>query len=188
MGLSWASRVDTMTQTYNPIVRTFGQVRAALVAATGAARRDVRPGTSLDDLLPVRCRRDLWRRLRRDRPRVPALELPPAIRALVFWAVPVGAVAAALWSWELAALLTAVPLGLELFRVSRPWAVEFPLGLRTAGELALYLTRFADHRDSGYRWTRTEVTTKVRMIVAESLGIRLDQVRPESTLVELIGD
>ncbi|HEY1378194.1 MAG TPA: hypothetical protein VGF55_15450 [Gemmataceae bacterium] len=174
-----------MTQAYNPIVRTFGQLRAALVATTGTARRDVRPGTPLDDLLPVRYRRELWHRLRQDRPRVPALELPPAVRALVVWAVPVGAVAAALWSWELAALLTAVPLGWKLYHVSRPWAVEFPLGLRTVGELALYLTHFGDHRDSGYRWTHAEVTMKVRMIVAESVGLRLDQVRPESSLIEL---
>jgi hypothetical protein len=93
------------------------------------------------------------------------------------------AVALGVQAWT--GLLAVVPLGLLTFMASRPWAVEFPLGLRTAGELSLYLTRFGEHRESGYRWTSNEVAVKVRMVMAESLGLPLDRVRPECTLAEL---
>jgi hypothetical protein len=174
-----------MAQGYNPIVRTFGQFRAALTRTTGIARQEVRPGTPLENLLPVRRRREIWRGLRRAGVRVPALELPPVAGAIIGWSVPIGAAALALWSGEWAALLSAFPFGLRAYWASRPWAVEFPLGMQTAGELAIYLTCFRDHRDSGYRWTHNEITTKVRMIMAECLNLRLDQVRPESSWVEL---
>jgi hypothetical protein len=174
-----------MAQVYNPIVRTFRQFRAALSRATGIARHQIRPATPLEDLLPVRRRREIWRGLRREGVRVPALELPQVAGAIVGWSVPLGAAALALWSGEWAALLSVFPFGLRAYWASRPWAVEFPLGMQTAGELAIYLTCFRDHRNSGYRWTHNEITTKVRMIMAECLGLRLDQVRPESTCVEL---
>jgi hypothetical protein len=52
--------------------------------------------------------------------------------------------------------------------------------------MVLYLTSFREHRGSGYRWTRNEIATKVRLIVAESLGVPLDAVQPETTLEELV--
>ena len=42
------------------------------------------------------------------------------------------------------------------------------------GELVIYATRFSEHKDSGYQWTRNEIAMKVRMIVAESAGMPLD--------------
>src|SRR5262249_7512827 len=71
--------------------------------------------------------------------------------------------------------------------VSRRRAVHLPLGLRTVGELVLYSTCFREHRGSGYRWTANEVATKVRLVLAESLGVPLDAVRPENTLAEMGG-
>jgi hypothetical protein len=81
--------------------------------------------------------------------------------------------------------MLALPLGLAEHWLSRRRAVHFPFGLRTVGEVVLYLTSFREHKSSGYRWTRNEIATKVRLIFAESLGLPLDAVRPESTLAEL---
>ena len=83
------------------------------------------------------------------------------------------------------ALFVALPVTILVYWTSRRRAVHFPLGLRTVGEFVIYLTRFGDHKESGYRWTRNEITLKVRMIVAESVGLPLEAVQPETRLTEL---
>ncbi|WP_149114076.1 acyl carrier protein [Limnoglobus roseus] len=60
-----------------------------------------------------------------------------------------------------------------------------PPFVRTVGELTMYGTRFREHVSSGYSWSHGDVTLKVRLIVAEALGLPLEQVRPETTFVEL---
>jgi hypothetical protein len=44
---------------------------------------------------------------------------------------------------------------------------------------------FSRHKASGYRWTRNEIALKVRLVIAESLDLSLDDVQPEKSLVEL---
>jgi hypothetical protein len=92
----------------------------------------------------------------------------------------------ALWLRQWPAVLIAFPLGLWEYWTSRPRAVHSPLGLRTVGELVLYTTSFREHKRSGYRWTHNEIAMKVRLIIAENLGVPLDAVRPETTLAELV--
>jgi hypothetical protein len=175
-----------MAQTYNPIVRTFGRFRAGLVSSLGLTRQEVRPGTLLETLLPVRQRREVWRRLRQQGLRMPALGLSPQDRAQYAVGTLKAAVSFALWLQNWPALLVVFPLlGLLAYGMSRRQAVHFPLGLKTVGEMVLYLTCFREHSGSGYRWTRNEISTKVRLLVAECLGRSLDEVRPESTLAEL---
>jgi hypothetical protein len=175
-------------QYYNPIVRTFDRFRAGLVGSLDLARHDVRPGTPLETLIPVQQRRQVWRQLRRQGLSVPPLELSRRSRA---WAVlgvlkTAASFALALQRWP--ALLVVLPLGLVAYGLTRTQAVHFPLGLRSVGEMVLYLTCFREHRGSGYRWTRNEISIKVRLIVAESLGYPLDAVRPETTFAELGAD
>jgi hypothetical protein len=172
-------------QKYNPIVRTFGHFRAELVSSLDLARHEVRPAAQLETLIPIQKRREVWRRLRRQGLRVPTLELTPRVRALNTLGVLKTAFSFALGLQKWPALLVAFPLGLVVYWASRRRAVHFPLGLRTVGEMVLYLTSFREHQPSGYRWTRNEISTKVRLIIAESLNLTLDTVQPESTLEEL---
>jgi hypothetical protein len=174
-----------MPPQYNPIVRTFGRFRAALVSSVGLARHQVHPEASLESLIPAHRRREVWRHLRRQGLRVPALELAPRERLWQVFGVLKTAVSLALWLRRWPALLVAFPLGLVAYGLSRRRAVHFPLGLRTVREVVLYVTSFREHSDSGYRWTSNEIATKVRLIVAESLGLPLDAVQPEKTLAEL---
>jgi hypothetical protein len=174
-----------MPQEYNPIVRTFCRFRAGLVDALGLDRHEVRPGAALADLIPVRRRRDVWRRLRREGLRVPGLELSPQARARATLGVLKTVVSLALSLQQWSALLSGLPLGLAAYWLTRRQAVHFPLGITTVGEMVIHLTSFREHKASGYRWTRGEIETKVRLVVAESLGLPLDAVRPESTLAEL---
>lgn len=174
-----------MPPAYNPIVRTFNSFRAGLVGSLGLARHDVRPDSPLEALIPVRSRRYVWRRLRREGLRVPALRLSRAARAWNAFGVVKTAVSFALWLGKWPALLLVFPLWLAAYWLTRPQAVHFPPGITTVGEMVLYLTSFREHRDSGYRWTHNEVAFKVRLVVAESLNLPLDAVRPECTLAEL---
>jgi transposase InsO family protein len=149
-----------MSPQYNPVVRTFGRLRAGLLDSLGVDRREVRPDTPLDDLIPARERREVWRRLRRQGLRVPALRLTRAERAWGLFGVlkTTASLALGLRSW--AALLAALPLGLVAYFASRRRAVHLPLGPRTVGEMVLYLTSFPEHRHSGYRWTRSETNSR----------------------------
>ena len=79
-------------------------------------------------------------------------------------------------------------MAMAVYRANRRRAVGLPLGMQNVGELVIYMTRFSEHKESGYRWTRNEIELKVRLIIAECLGIDLDAVRPECTLVELGAD
>src|SRR5262245_4949215 len=53
-----------MALSYNPIVRTFGQVRAVLVGVLGVDRRVVCPATPLDALIPAERHREFLDGLR----------------------------------------------------------------------------------------------------------------------------
>src|SRR6185312_12661209 len=174
-----------MPAAYNPIVRNFCRLRAGLVDQLGVARHEVRPGTTLDALLPIRVRREVWEQLRRQGLRLPALELSGRDHTRNFWVVLRATVSSAVYLQRWSALILAVPLAMVVAWVTRRRAVHFPLGLRTVGELAIYATPFGEHKDSGYRWTRNEIALKVRMTVAESVGLPLEEVQPETKLNEL---
>jgi hypothetical protein len=174
-----------MPEAYNPIVRTFCQFRAGLLSCVDVSRHEVRPGTPLETLLPVTRRREVWRQLRRQGLRLPALELSERDRGRNLLRVLRAAVSTAFYLQRWYALLLAFPLALAVYWASRRRAVHFPLGLSTVGELVIYATCFAEHKGSGYRWTRNEIALKVRLIVAESVGLPLEAIQPERTLAEL---
>lgn len=170
---------------YSPIVRTFCRFRAGLLASLDVARHDVRPATPLESLLPVERRRAVWEQLRREYLRLPELELSARDRRRNLLSITRMVVSAAvsLRSWQ--ALLLAFPLALAVHWATRRRAVHFPLGLKTVGEVVIYATSFPEHKDSGYRWTRNEIALKVRMIVAESAGLPLEAIQPETRFAEL---
>jgi hypothetical protein len=174
-----------MVSHYNPIVRTFDQLKDVLSRMTDTPAEQIVPGESLEKLLPLEVRRALWRELRREGLDVPGLQLPSAFGLTAAGSVLLRTLTLTVLLRNLWALLTGLPLGVVTFLLTRPWAVRFPLGLRTAGELALWATRYSDHTDSGYNWTEEEIATKVRMVLAVSLNRQLDEIHMESTLDEL---
>jgi hypothetical protein len=174
-----------MTESYNPIVRTFCQLRAGLLDCLEVDRREIRPGTPLASLVPEPSRRDVWRHLQRQGLRPPPLEFSERDRGRITWSALRAAVSLAIGLRHWSALLLVFPLGLFANWAHRRRAVQLPLGLTTVGELVLAMTCFADHKASGYRWTRNEIELKVRLILADSLGVPLEDVRPECTLHEL---
>ncbi len=57
----------------------------------------------------------------------------------------------------------------------------------TVGDAALAMTTQADCRDAEYKFTHREVTRKVHMIIADNLGVAIEQLRPETSFREDIG-
>ena len=61
-----------------PTGRVFRDIRQVLTATTSVPRREVRPSTKLETILPPRTRYRAWKRLQQDVPgRRRALRLPP---------------------------------------------------------------------------------------------------------------
>ncbi len=174
-----------MAESYNPIMRTFCQFRAGVLSCIDIDRHAIRPGTPLEALLPVPCRRAIWDRSRAAGAASAGPRILGAGQAAHGLGRAEGTLSAAFSLAERAALLVAVPLAIAVYRANRRRAVALPLGVKNVGELVIYMTRFSEHKDSGYRWTRNEIELKVRFILAESLGLDLDAVRPECTLAEL---
>lgn len=175
-----------MNQHSHPITDQFNRCRAGLANSLGISRYDIQPETELAELIPAARRREVWSDLRVEGIRLPALELPPRLYRAHLLAALRTAASCALWFKEWFALLVAVPLGIIAYGLSRPWAVELPLGIRTAWEMAVYATDFWRHPN--HPWAKDEIEFKVRLILVEVLNIPLEAVRPECTLRELGAD
>jgi hypothetical protein len=177
-----------MTESYNPIVRTFGQLRAVLVRTLGLERRYVCPEMPLELLIPVQRRREIWEQLRRTGLRVPGLELSTHDRTVGTLLTLKTAVSVTLAMQQGAALpIAGAAAGLTYYWLSRPRAVCFPLGLKTLGELVLCATLVKEHGNSGYRWTHNEISLKVRLVLAETYGGTLEDIQEHTTFAELGG-
>jgi hypothetical protein len=176
---------EIMPESYNPIIRTFCQFRAGLRNCIDIDRHEVRPGTPLEAILPEQSRQEVWQELRRRGLRLPDLERSERDGWRIVFRALRAAVSSALFLRRWTALLLVVPLALALSWATRRRAVGLPRGLKTVGELVIYATCFGEHKASGYRWTRNEIALKVRLIIAESLGLPLDAIQPETTLAEM---
>jgi hypothetical protein len=174
-----------MEQKYNPIVRTFNGIRAVLMDALDLPRHAICPEAPLEHLIPVRRRREVWRLLQEQGFLVPELGLtPPALRLGILGVVG-GTVAGILFFQSWLGLFLAYPLFWVAHGLSLPFAVHFPTSMRTVGDLVLHLISFKKHKGSGYRWTRNEISFKVRLIIARDLGVEFDKIRPETTWQEM---
>jgi hypothetical protein len=173
-----------MSHVYDPIIRNFCRVRATFTSSLGIERRAVRPRTLLDTLLPIDVRRLVWRQLKRHLP-VPGLELSDRERERSLWIVLIATLAFTLCLQNWFALIVAVPVSLFVHRASCPRAIHFPYGLRTVGELVICATQFGDHKESGYRWTRNEIALKVRITIADAVGVPVEELRPETKFLKV---
>jgi hypothetical protein len=174
-----------MAEAYNPIVRMFCQFRAAVLRYLDIDRHAIRPGTPLEAILPVPIRRAVWEHLRRQGLRPPPLQYSTRDLRRMAWEVLRGVVSAGVSLRRWSALAAAMPLIVLIYGGYRRRAVELPREVKNVGELVIFMTDFAAHKDSGHRWTRNEIELKVRFTLVDSLGCDIDEVRPECTLREL---
>ncbi len=179
---------------FYPTARTFYRLRYELIEVLGVNRREVRPSTRLEDLVPRNQRRAVWQHLRGRGLELPELSLSPRASGIAMTGTLAGGALLGGWTAAGAALLGAclqillavfamLRLGFAIWLVSRPFAVHLACGPVTVRDAVLYLTPYKGNQD--YPWSREEIATKVRLIISVSLGLRLEEVKPESRFEEL---
>jgi hypothetical protein len=166
----------------HPIEQTRDRLREILADRLGIEAERIEPSAELEELIPASRRRAVWQELRDAGWQPPPLELPPRWQPLPYlFGLVVGLLALHQKSWYPVA--AAIPIGIYVFAVARPWAVGLPVYLRTLDELAVCLTNFKD--DGGHRWTREEISLKIRLLIAQRVNRPLAEVREECTWEEV---
>lgn len=158
--------------------RAFHRLRRASQDVLGARRQDVRPATLWEALVPREQRRALWQTMRTsvEARRWPELKRSQAANGLIAASVA-GATALAvaavpdqrLWA---AAIAGVGSLALML-RATEAWRLDFADQHASVGQVAEMLAPElpAEHRPEGRIWTREEVRTLVRTLIAEQTNV-----------------
>jgi len=166
-----------------PTSHTFYLIRRMLVRSLGVSRHDVSPASLLEDLIPPDRRRAVWRQFHKDGLYLPPLALSADMRRLTHATLALKLICAGAWGFNLLALVSLLPLSLLTCLATRPWAIHIRYGPLTVGDAVIYLTTFSDH--PGYRWSHEEISTKIRLIIADALDLPLEKVQPETRLADL---
>ena len=176
----------------------FYRLRRAFVEVLGTERRQIRPDTLMVMLLPETARREKWARIQRELGlQIPKLQFPPQID----WGVTVGGVLVAMTplpflqaGWHTVPLLLVLPmtgyfLGQGLLRLAPQLAVEFPSGIKTAGDLSRELLErnFAALVQSTGGWNGKEVYAALCDVIVRQTGVDRAEITPESRLVDDLG-
>jgi acyl carrier protein len=166
-----------------PTSHTFFRLRRELMHHLALPRPAVRPTASMAALVPEVRRREVWRELE-----AAGLPLPPlqgGVPACCVWMTAALVLGAAAFLWWSGALVLLAALGLVLLaaRATQPLAVAIPPACVTVRATVFYLTpgRLTD------ALSREEIASRVRRIVAENLGLSLDEVQEHSRIAEDLG-
>jgi hypothetical protein len=141
----------------------------------------------LEAVLPLEDRRITWRELQSADFDLPELEVSPQ----VFWIAglmvltPLGLLCLASRTWFV--IWSFVELTFLAYKLTRPLAVHPPAWCRTVGQAALCLRYVRTPDGQGVPWTREEIAERVRMIIAESANVPIDQVTEDARLTDLLG-
>jgi acyl carrier protein len=166
---------------------TFYLLRSALVDLVNVPRYDVRPAAALAALVPVDRRRRVWQEFAKVGLALPNLQRPKRLVVLLWLLVLVMTVAATVFGgFSLGvknALLFPIFFGaLAAYlacRLSAPWAICIPATCAKVGDAVLSAIRAPSAQLS-----RGEISYKVRVIVAEQLGLPFDSVTEDKHLVD----
>lgn len=164
--------------------RSFHLLRRKLLDVLPLARADIRPAASMDALLPCADRRAIWRKLRDHDIMLPRLMLGRAAFGVTAVIVTVfTGMLAVLVSINTAVALLAllVPLAYVL---TRPLAVRIPFACQTFGDAALWIMPTKGASETPGSMSRSELTRKLDLVIANSLGLPLETIRSDSRLIE----
>jgi acyl carrier protein len=179
-----------------PTARTFRDVRRVLTETASVPRRAIRPATELTAILPLRMRRRVWKRLQQEVPgRLRGLRLPFRIGPVLVGGCLVAGVIGTAIIVPHVGFVHAMVLGgtaivamlLVTFFLTRPFALAFPLGVATVGDVALATLPPGYEAAVKQPMTDEEVWEKLQKIVADILGVKVESVTPSARFVEDLG-
>ena len=110
---------------------------------------------------------------------------------MVFWTAaalvvtPLGLLVLALRTWF--AMLSIVELSFLAYKLTRPLAIHPPLSCRTVGQAALCLRKIRTPDGRVVGWTREEIAERVRMLIADSLGLPIQELSENARFIDLFG-
>jgi len=190
------NRREEQRQQVCPTGRAFRDIRRVLTETTTIPRREIRPSTELKAILPLQNRRRVWKRLEQDVPgRRRALRLPFRLGPIIAGLCAITGVVGTAIIVQHVGIVNAIVLGvtttlvtlLLIFFVTRPFAAAFPEGVITVGDLAT-ATFPPGHEEAAKRdMTDQEVWEQLQKIVAETLGLKIEDITPSARFVEDLG-
>jgi acyl carrier protein len=176
-----------------PTGHVFRDVRRVLTETASLPRQAIRPSTELKTILPPRIRRRVWKRLQQEaQGRLPDLCLPFRLGQVIAGGCFVAGVVAAVMILPLVGFVHAVWLGgtalvamlLVAFFATRPFALAFPDGVATVGDVARAVLPPGYEVAVKQQMTDEEVWLKLQKIVADTLGVKVENVTPSARFVE----
>lgn len=179
-----------------PTGRAFRDIRRVLTETTSTAKQAIRPSTELATLLPLRIRRRAWRRLDKDVPgRRRALRLPLRLGPIMAGLCVIAGFVGTAIIIPHVGIVNAIVLGvmatlatlLLIFFITRPFAVTFPHGVITVGDLATVTFPPGYEAALKREMTEQEVWEKLQKIVAQALGLTVEDITPSARFVEDLG-
>lgn len=148
----------------------FYRIRRLFMQKLPLNRADIKPDSSLAELIPAERRREIWSELAvTESQRLPRLQRPAWLSCMglaLGVLVPVFYLASAVLS------LTVLLFLLIGIFVTRRWATRFPATCQTIRELALRLARPAESASL----SEAEIAHRVRLIVCDQLGWELAEI------------
>jgi len=192
----------------------FYRLRRTLMALFQIPRHRIRPGTPLDDVIPVDNRRAAWVRLNQalnDALPSASVSLPPLAFPRWFWFLLMAVILACPFVTILVAMASGAERGLAavvLFTVElallggmylairalkrrlslvNPLAVHFPLGCTTVreGVESMLPSEHGIRGEAARNLSESDVWTKLRAIVAYQFGIKSEEVTKATRFFDL---
>jgi acyl carrier protein len=182
-----------------PSASIFYRLRLALMARSGADRRNIRPASRIEDFLPERGRREAWLALRDEvGMTMPRLEFGPGL-TLATWLLGLMPILAVVAAWGTlggfsTSLAASVLVSSLVLSFSSPitaylalgrFAAKIPRGCETIrGTVESILGRRRLYCQGDVRtWQSDEVWFTLRELISEQLGVPRDQVTEEKDFV-----
>ncbi len=171
-----------------PTAKSFYEIRRLLLEKLPVRRRDIRPSTRLNDLIPWRLRRCFLRSLKRKSLWVPELQRP----RVMGWIGIVLTLAAGVSAGVLSGLsggivlgiivgfITLYAIGIAISWITIPFAVCFPAGYGTVGDFVRRTTPNYTAQDE----IDASVFDRVRRIVSEQIGVAIEKLAAQTSFAK----
>jgi hypothetical protein len=171
--------------------RAFYIIRRLLVRTFGLERKSIRPDTRLREFFPEPRQKELWDQLKAALTpgNWPPLKLPlwmsRCVLALCIAVFPVGVIIGLLWPGQVGVALgfgvvLVVLAAIIAFSVTRPYCTCVPASIVFIRDVIPY----AMTSDPTIGWTRREVSTVVKRITMDQLGLYEASYTEDSRFIE----
>ena len=171
-----------------PTTKSFYEVRKLLCEKLAVKRRDIRPSTKLNGLIPRRLRRRIFKALSKRSLWVPELQLPLVMNWMGLVLVLASGIGVGVSSGLAGGIILGIIAGFitlylmlaAFYWITLPLAVSFPSGYETIGDLVRRVTPNYDAKDE----IDVRVLDRVRRIVSEQMGVPIEKLAPQTSFTK----